>query len=182
MGKKLKTGTALPANEDLIGAAVRWRAGRPPAQRQMNEDDWPDVKRYCLFYVERSYAVFWSVNAFVGKSLLQVWTRFECKTINSDLPTADETQARNREKTIGIDKQEGCGFSHNNAKPHTSSATQQILKESGWKVRRSSPTFYETPPGEMKEEKNRHAAAAKRQFHGRFRIQLRERLHLSTYS
>ncbi|GBP13277.1 Mariner Mos1 transposase [Eumeta japonica] len=48
------------------------------------------------------------------------------------LPTV-ETQARCSTKTARIDRKIGCGFHDDNAKPHTSLATQQILRVRGFK-------------------------------------------------
>ncbi|GBP06149.1 Histone-lysine N-methyltransferase SETMAR [Eumeta japonica] len=50
------------------------------------------------------------------------------------LTTANETQTRNREKTAKFDKQKGVVFHHDNVRPRTSLATQQILEEFGWEV------------------------------------------------
>ncbi|GBP31302.1 Histone-lysine N-methyltransferase SETMAR [Eumeta japonica] len=46
---------------------------------------------------------------------------------------ADERQARNREKR-GFPSKKGVVFHHDNAKPHISLSTQQILREVGWKM------------------------------------------------
>ncbi|GBP59393.1 Multidrug resistance protein 1 [Eumeta japonica] len=58
------------------------------------------------------------------------------KTINSDLycQTVEETRVRSRDKTSRIDQQKECGFHYDKVRPHTSLATQQILREFGWEV------------------------------------------------
>ncbi|GBP43355.1 hypothetical protein EVAR_34271_1 [Eumeta japonica] len=51
--------------------------------------------------------------------------------LGSLLPTSDKIEASNRKKPAGIDEQKWCGFSHDNNRPRTSSATQRILREFG---------------------------------------------------
>ncbi|GBP17418.1 hypothetical protein EVAR_8778_1 [Eumeta japonica] len=52
----------------------------------------------------------------------------------ANLPTADETQARNREKRPEWINKKGVVFHHDIATPHTFLTTQHILKEFGWEV------------------------------------------------
>ncbi|GBP98220.1 hypothetical protein EVAR_101143_1 [Eumeta japonica] len=65
-------------------------------------------------------------------SLVQIWRHNH--QFGSLVPISDETNARIDKKTARIDQQMGVVFHHDNARPHTPLATQQILREFGWQV------------------------------------------------
>ncbi|GBP08269.1 hypothetical protein EVAR_78756_1 [Eumeta japonica] len=56
---------------------------------------------------------------------LWTFTAGQDHQFGSLLPTADKTQARSREKTVGIDHRKGMVFHYDNSRPHTSLSTQQ---------------------------------------------------------